>query len=133
MHIRILLGLILGAAVAAFAQTTNSPANQRALSLRECIDLALSRNLDLQIEHLTVEMAGDVLSSAHGVYSPNLTIGATHSYVTDLGAYDERKFNSYFPAEITSDELGTDLSGKVPFGFNYENKDEHTSELQSLR
>ena len=120
MHIRILLGLILGAALAASAQTTNSPANQRALSLRECIDLALSRNLDLQIEHLTVEMAGDVLSSAHGVYSPNLTIGATHSYVTDLGAYDERKFNSYFPAEITSDELGTDLSGKVPFGFNYD-------------
>src|ERR1035441_8467845 len=120
MHIRILLGLILGAAVAASAQTTNSPAHQRALSLRECIDFALSRNLDLQIEHLTVEMAGDVLSSAHGVYSPNLTIGATHSYVTDLGAYDERKFNSYFPAEITSDELGTDLSGKVPFGFNYD-------------
>src|ERR1039457_5762095 len=104
MHSRILSGLILGAAVAACAQTTNSPANQRSLSLGECIDLALNRNLELQIERLTVEMAGDVLNSAHAVYAPNDIMGATHSYVTDLRTYDERKFNSYFPAEITSDE-----------------------------
>ena len=120
MHIRILLGLILGAAVAASAQTTNSPANQRALSLRECIDLALNRNLDLQIEHLTAEISGDALSSAYGVYVPKITVGATHSYETDPGEFDARKFNPYFPTEITTEKLGSELNGKVPFGFNYD-------------
>src|ERR1039458_4810015 len=120
MHIRILLGLILGAAVAASAQTTNSPANQRALSLRECIDLALNRNLDLQIEHLTAEISGDALSSAYGVNVPKITVGATHSYETDPGEFDARKFNPYFPTEITTEKLGSELNGKVPFGFNYD-------------
>jgi outer membrane protein TolC len=88
--------------------------------LRDCIDLALSRNLALRIEHLTVEMAGDELSSAYGAYSPNFSFDATHSYESDLGSFDEKKFNPYFPAEITTDKLGTDLSGKVPFGFSYD-------------
>lgn len=120
MRIRILLGLALCAIGAASAQTTNLPTNTRLLSLRNCIDLALSRNLDLRIEHLTVELAGDALSSAYGVYSPNFTFDATHSYESDLGDFDAKKFNPYFPAEITTDKLGTDLSGKVPFGFSYD-------------
>jgi len=70
MRFRFLLGLILCASAAASAQTTNSPTNARPLSLRNCIDLALDRNLDLRIEHLKVEMAGDELSSAYGVTRP---------------------------------------------------------------
>lgn len=120
MRIRILLGLTLCAIAAASAQTTNSPTHTQLLSLRNCIDLALNRNLDLRIEHLTVEMAGAALSGAYGVYSPNLTFDATHSYESDLGEFDARKFNPYFPADITSEKLGTDLSGKVPFGFSYD-------------
>jgi outer membrane protein TolC len=108
------------AAVAASAQTTNSPPLTRTLSLRECIDLTLSRNLDLQIEHLKVEMAGDVLNSAYGVYVPTLTIGATHSYEDALGYFDTQKFNPDLPAEITTEKLGPELGGKVPFGFSYD-------------
>lgn len=106
---------------------TNNPATllasgplTGALSLRTCIDLALNRNLDLQIEHLQAEMAGDELSSAYGAYSPNFTFDAKHGYETVLGDYDERKFNSYFTDQNTVDELGADLSGKVPFGFSYD-------------
>jgi outer membrane protein TolC len=92
----------------------------RSLSLRTCFDLALDRNLDLRIEHLQVEMAGDELSSAYGVYSPNFKLDATHDYATVLGDYDERKFNSYFTDQNVTDELGIDLNGKVPFGFSYD-------------
>ena len=120
MRFRFHLGLIFCACAAASAQTTNSPINTRSLSLRTCIDLALNRNLDLRIEHLQVEMAGDALSGAYGVYSPNFTLDAKHGYETVLGEYDPRKFNSYFTAQNTTDELGTDLNGKVPFGFNYD-------------
>jgi outer membrane protein TolC len=120
MRFRILLGLIFCAIAVASAQTTNSPANTRPLSLRNCIDLALTRNLDLRIQHLTVEMAGDALSSAYGVYSPNFSFDATHSYESDLGSFDAKKFNPYMPAKITTDKLGADLNGKVPFGFSYD-------------
>jgi outer membrane protein TolC len=135
MRIRILLGLVLCAA-AASAQTTNSPTGTRSLSLRDCIDLALSRNLDLQIEHLKGEVTGDELNSAYGVYVPTFTFGATHSYESDLGDFDARKFNPYFPAEITTDKLGTELGGKVPFGFSYDfngfvRKNEATTDFNS--
>lgn len=117
---RLLTAVLLVIATAASAQTTNAPINPRSLSLRNCFDLALNRNLDLRIEHLQVEMAGDELSGAYGVYSPNLAFDAKHGYETVLGDYDPRKFNSYFTAQNTTDELGTDLNGKLPFGFNYD-------------
>jgi outer membrane protein TolC len=121
MRIRILLGLALcGAASAASAQMTHPPANTRALSLRDCINLALSHNLELRIEHLTIEMAGDAVSVAYGPYDPTFSFGATHSYESDLGTFDPRKFNPYFPAQITTDKLGPELSGAAPIGFSYD-------------
>ena len=90
------------------------------LSRRNCFDLALSRNLDLRIVRLQADMAGDMLSGAYGVYSPNFTFDAKHAYETDLGDYDPRKFNPYFTDQNTVDEMGADLSGKVPFGFSYD-------------
>jgi outer membrane protein len=120
MRIRIVLGLILCAIAPAYAQTTNSETNTRPLSLRDSIDLALSQNLDLRIEHLSVEIAGDALGSAYGVYSPNFTFDATKSHVSALGSYDPQKFNPYFPADITETKVGADLGGKVPYGFSYD-------------
>jgi outer membrane protein TolC len=120
MRIRFLLGLALCATATATAQMANPPANTRFLSLRDCIDLALSRNLDLRIEHLTADIAGDALSSAYGVYVPTLTFDATRRYESDLGDFDPRKFNPYFPSDITTGKLGPELGGKAPFGFSYD-------------
>ena len=83
------------------------------------MDLALSHNLALRIEHLTVEMAGAALSSAYGPYDPTFTFGATHGYESDLGSFDPRKFNPYFTSDITTGQLGPELSGAAPFGFSY--------------
>jgi outer membrane protein len=120
MRIRILLGLALCATAVASAQITNPPANTRPLSLRDCLDLALRHNLHLQIEHLTFDIAGDALSSAYGVYSPTYKFDATHGFDTILGDVDPRKFNPYFPAEITTEQMGSQLSGLAPFGFSYD-------------
>src|SRR5277367_1077696 len=120
MRIRTLLTLILCATATASAQTTNPPANPRPLSLRECVDLALKHNLNLRIEHLTFDIAGDALSVASGPYDPNLTFGANHTYESALGDFDPRKFNPYFPSEISADTLAGDLSGKAPYGFSYD-------------
>jgi outer membrane protein len=120
MRFRIQLGLAFCATVVASAQITNSPANTRSLSLRDCIDLALKQNLQLRIEHLTFEIAGDALSGAYGPYDATLSFGAKHSFESDLGDFDPRKFNPYFPSDISADTLGSDLSGKAPFGFSYD-------------
>lgn len=118
--LRFLLCLAICAIAKTSAHTTNSPISTRALSLRNCFDLALDRNLDLRIEHLQVEMAGAALSGAYGVYSPNFTLDAKHGYETVLGDYDPRKLNSYFTDQTTTDDLGADLNGKLPFGFSYD-------------
>src|SRR5712672_3293406 len=121
MHIRILLlGLCLCAAGAVSAQTTNSPANPRALSLGECIDLALSRNLDLQIEHLTAEMSSDLLSSAYGVYVPVFSFTARHDYVSQPSTIDPKKAGQDFPYKLNTDTLRPELSGAIPFGLSYD-------------
>jgi outer membrane protein len=118
MRIRIFLGLALFAG-AVHAQTPNPPANTRSLSMRQCLDLALSHNLHLRIEHLTYEIADDALRSAYGVYSPTYQFGATHGFDTILGDPDPRKFNPYFPVQLTTEKIGSELSGQAPFGFSY--------------
>jgi outer membrane protein TolC len=120
MRIRTLVGLAVCAASTASAQMTNLPANTRSLSLRDCLDIALSHNLNLRIEHLTVDIAGDALSSAYGPYDPTLALNASRSYADNPGDYDPRKFNPYFPAETTTGKLGAELSGQAPWGFNYD-------------
>ncbi len=120
MHFRILLGLALSTVAVASAQITNSPANIKALSLRECIDLALSHNLDLRIEHATVDIAADMLTSAYGAYDPIFSFSATRHFESDLSDFDTRKFNPYFPSDITTGNIGPELSGSLPIGFTYD-------------
>jgi outer membrane protein TolC len=136
MRIRILLGLVLSAAAVASAQTTNPPANTRALSLRECLDLALTHNLHVQIEHLSYDIAGDMLSGSYGVYSPTYSFEASHHYESDVENFDPLKFNPYFPSILTTEKMGSDLSGYAPFGFSYDlsgfvRKNESTTDFTS--
>jgi len=120
MRIRSLVGLALCAAATASAQTTNPPTSVRPLSLRECLDTALSHNLNLRIERLTVQIAGASLSSAYGPYDPTLTLNASRDYEDNPGDFDPRKFNPYFPADTTHGKVGLDMSGEAPWGFNYD-------------
>jgi outer membrane protein TolC len=120
MSIRVLLGILALAAGAASAQNTNAPSNTRRLSLHECIDLALSCNLDLRIQHLTADMVRDNLTASYGAYAPLFSFGARHDYVNEPGDFDARKFNPYFPAEIKTDTLGPELNGKLPYGLSYD-------------
>jgi outer membrane protein len=119
MRVRILAGLACCATLIASGQGTKPAANTRPLSLPECIELALSRNLDLKIQHLITDTAGYNLAGAYGAYNPVFSSGAQHSYVSEPGNFDARKFNPYFPAEIETDTLGPALSGQLPLGLSY--------------
>jgi outer membrane protein TolC len=120
MRIRILVGWALCAAATATAQTTNLPANTKPLSLRQCLNIALSHNLNLRIDRLTLQIAGDAVSTAYGSYDPTLTLSASRNYADNPGDFDPRKFNPYFPAETTTGRVGLEMSGEAPWGFNYD-------------
>ena len=119
MRFRILLGLVTGATLLVSAQSTRLPAGSRSLSLRECFDLALSRNLDLRIQHLTTDIAGYSLSSSWSPYEPLFSFGARHDYVSQPGDFDPQKFNPDFPYVMQNDTLGPALTGKAPIGLSY--------------
>ncbi len=120
MRVRLLLALVVCAPLAALPQTNTPPARLRSLSLRECIDLALSRNLDLQIQHLSADIAGYDLSGSYGIYSPVFSIRAERAYVDQPGSYDPKKSGVDFPYRLHDDTLTSGLSGQLPIGLNYD-------------
>jgi outer membrane protein len=119
MRVRTLAALACCAALTASSQSPQPLTNTRPVSLAQCIELAVSRNLDVQIEHLAADMAGDNLSGAYGVYIPVFSFGASHGFINDPGNFDARKFNPYFPTELNTDTLGPSLTGQLPIGLSY--------------
>jgi outer membrane protein len=117
MRARILLALALGIICPAAAQPTSAPV--RVVSLRDCFQLALARNLDIQLQRLSSDVAGANVRSAYGPYDPLLSFNARHDFITEPANYDLRKFNPYFPAEANIDTLGPSLTGKLPMGLSY--------------
>jgi HAE1 family hydrophobic/amphiphilic exporter-1 len=120
MHVRLLAALALGCALAASGQTNTSPANTRSLSLTECVQLALSRNLDLQIQQLTTDIARYDLKAAYGVFLPSFSIQARHDSLSAPGNFDVDGFNPDFPYQLETDTITPMLAGTLPIGLSYE-------------
>ena len=78
--------------------------------MRECIDLALVRNLDLQIEHLSAEIVKDNLSAAYGIYAPTLSFQAKYAYETNGSSVDWKKQDPYVPYELKTESAGPTLN-----------------------
>jgi outer membrane protein len=119
MRARILVVIALCAAVIAAAQTGPSQTKPHSLSLQQCIQLALTHNLDVQIERLTAGIAGFSLGAAYGAYDPTFSFSAKRDYIFEPGDFDVRKFNDYFPAQLTADTVGPALTGLAPIGLSY--------------
>lgn len=103
----------------ASAQLTNNFSSSRPVSLRQSFDLALSRNLDLQIEHLSRDIAGYNLFGAYGVYVPNLSFRAEHDFVSQPADVDPKKLGLDAAYEMSNDLLEPGLTGKLPTGLTY--------------
>lgn len=101
------------------AQPTNSFNNSKPLSLRQCFDLALSRNLDLQIEHLNTDIAGYNLFSTYGVYVPTVSFRAEHDFVNEPADFDPKKAGIDFPYQLENDLFEPGVRGKLPIGLTY--------------
>lgn len=119
MWFRILLALTLGYAGAVPAPAASAQPRTRFISLRECIELALTRNLDIRISRLHAEMAGYTLTGAYGPYVPVFSFRARHEFVSQPGDFDPQKFNLDQPYEMNTDLLGPALTGNLPIGMSY--------------
>lgn len=119
MRLQILLALALCTGTIAFGQITNT-LPPRPLTMQECIDMALTKNLDLQIAHLSPEIARYNLNSARGAYDPTLSIQAEKRVISGQEDFDARKVNDYLPYEESFEKIGPDLSGRLPYGLSYD-------------
>lgn len=112
-----ILFVLVGAGSMALAQT-NNPAEVRRLSLQEAIQLALTNNLDLQINRYNPQINLYNLRADYGDYDPTLNLSGQH---------DHRETGSQLvaggfavPTSVSDDNsFNATLNGLLPWGTAY--------------
>ena len=121
MFVRFVLALaLIIAAPFAHAQTNRAGTNTRYLTLQECIDLALSKNLDVQIQRVSTDIANYTFTSAFGAYDPSLSIFGRRDFLSQPLELDVKKTGLDAPYKLTTDSVGGGLNGKLPIGLSYQ-------------
>ena len=108
--------MLAGASIAALAQT-NGPV--RKVSLDDCIQGALERNLDLRIARYSPPMALSDLQSAYAGYNPNFSVSGAHNYRMAGGGFDPSIGLPIPPTTSDENAFNSSLGGLTPWGLNY--------------
>ena len=108
--------MVVGASVAALAQT-NTP-GVRKMSLDDCIQSALEKNLDMRIARYNPPMSLEDLQAAYAGWNPNFSVGGAHSFRKSGGGFDPTI--GFIPPSTTDDNsFRSSLGGLAPWGLNY--------------
>ncbi len=119
MKISVLLALMIGAGLGASAQT-NAPAT-RAISLQDCIQDALAKNLDLRIARYSPRQAQLDLAAAYAGYDPIFSVGGRHTYSQSGSALDPITHLPTPTSQTDSDSFSSSmLNGLLPWGTTYD-------------
>lgn len=109
--------MLAGTSVAALAQT-NAP-GARKVSLDDCVQSALEKNLDMRIARINPPMALTDLQAAYAGYDPSFTAAGGHDFNESGGGYNS-SINLPTPPTITDDNrFNSSLGGLTPWGLNY--------------
>src|SRR4051794_38340576 len=119
MRVGILVWLWVYGALLASAPPVTLPVNPRPISIQECVELALNRNLDLQVEHLSADITRENLLSSYGVYVPNLSFTARRDFLSEPANFDPKKAGLDAQYDLQVDSAGPALDGRLPFGLSY--------------
>ena len=106
----------LAAALAVSATDTTAP---RSISLQECVELALKKNLELRIERVNPQFALFNLAAVRAGYEPSLSLSGQH----DHNESGSRLLSGGFsiPGSTTdSDSFSGSLGGLTPWGMTYD-------------
>ena len=119
MKISAMLALVLGLGAGASAQT--NPPEIRRISLQDCLQDALAKNLDLRIARYTPRQAQLDLTAAYAGYDPTFSISGQHAYSRTSGLRNPTN-NAPIPASHTdTDSLNSSkLTGLLPWGTTYD-------------
>jgi outer membrane protein TolC len=112
-----ILLVLAGTSVTGLAQTNGLAV--RSLSLEDCVQSALEKNLDLRIARYNPPMALADLKAAYAGYDPNFAASGAHNYSMSGGGFNP-SFGFIVPA-TTSDQnaFKSSLGGLTPWGLNY--------------
>ena len=115
-----LLGMSLvlaGTCVAALAQTNAS--ESRKLSLDDCIQSALEKNLDMRIARYNPPQSLADLQAAYAGYNPNFSLSGAHSFSKSGGGFDSTLGIPTFATTADQNTFSSGLNGLAPWGLNY--------------
>ena len=111
--------LILGIFASVMLLTANaSEIPSGAVTLEQCIQLALENNLSLRITNYQPRLAALNLRGAYGAYDPRFSLGGTDSFRESKGRQNPLEF-TIPSSETDSFRHNIGLSGVTPFGTRY--------------
>ena len=114
-----MLLVLAGATVAALAQT-NDPGVQT-MSLEDCIQAALEKNLDLRIARYYPQLALTDLQATYAGYNPNFTFGGRRQHSKTGGGFDPALDTVTFPTTQKENGFNSSvLRGLTPWGLTYD-------------
>jgi outer membrane protein len=93
-------------------------AGPREITLQECVEMALAKNLELRIERYNPELALFNLKSVRAGYEPVLTLSGERSH-NESGS---RLFDGGLTipgSETDADDISGSLTGRTPWGMTY--------------
>jgi outer membrane protein TolC len=108
------------AALVAVAQSgTGVTTTSRTMSLQDCIQQALTHNLDVQIERFNPQISLYNLNAAYSGYDPVFNAGGAHTY-NDQGALVNSAGQFQLPTVTRENNFNSGLSGGTPWGMTYD-------------
>lgn len=111
--------LTLGIFASAMLLTANaSEIPSGAVTLEQCIQLALENNLSLRITNYQPRLAALSLQGAYGAYDPRFSLGGTDSFRESKGRQNPLEF-TIPSSETDSFRHNIGLNGVTPFGTRY--------------
>lgn len=111
------LGLIMSLGFGAGAQTLNTN-NTRSMSLEECIQSALKKNLGIRIEQANVARARSLLLNVYGYYDTAFETRAFYS--SDATEDTFTTSTAQLGGEQTAHSLQSGFVGALPWGMRYD-------------
>ena len=108
--------MLVGLSAAALAQT-NAP-GIRKVSLDDCVQSALQKNLDMRIARIEPPKALADLQAAYAGYDPGFTFSGVHNYSKSGGGFDP-SIGQVPATTVNQNTINSSLIGLTPWGMNY--------------
>jgi len=113
------VGLLLcSAACLAAAQTNGVPAAVRSLSLDDCIQQALTHNLDVQIQRYNPQISLFNLSGSYSGYDPTFGFSGQHQYNRSGAEFENGQ--RVAGSQYNADTYASSINGGTPWGMTYD-------------